>query len=125
MMEICTYCRKEFENDQIVKTDEFNEYGSEVKNYCPDCFLKGVKHGFENYEIGNCRICKSPLIPLHDDEELISQAQEDFTVHFVCEKMKTAIENGHQQEIERLEQEEHDFLITYTIQPPPGDPDFG
>ena len=39
-MEICTYCRKEFENDQIVKTDEFNEYGSEVKTTVPIVFSR-------------------------------------------------------------------------------------
>jgi hypothetical protein len=121
----CCRCNRPLKEDEVIKTDEFKEYGSEVKNYCPTCFLENVKTGFGNYEIGNCEVCGSPLVLQYDDEETISLAREDYTVHFICEKVKEAIDREDEAEVERLEQEEHEWLILYTIQPDPEEPDFG
>ncbi|WJN45178.1 hypothetical protein QUH71_01360 [Priestia aryabhattai] len=118
-METCTQCNKEIADDEVVKTDEFKEYGAEVKNYCPECFLEGVKHGFGNYEIGICSVCQSPLVLQTDEEGTIHNAQFDMTVHYTCEKVKAAEEKGDETEIERLESEDHDWLILYTIEPDP------
>lgn len=125
-MEInCCKCGQSITDSKLVKTDEFKEYGSKVKNYCPDCFIIEVKHGFGNYNIGHCTVCDSPLVLQHDDEETVSLAQDDYTVHFVCEKLKAAIDREDENEVEHLEQDEHDWLILYTIQPNPNEPDFG
>lgn len=88
-------------------------------------FLENVKRGFGNYEIGNCEVCGSTLVLQFDDEETISLAREDYIVNFICEKVKEAIEKEDEAEVERLEQEDHDCLILYTIQPDPEEHDFG
>lgn len=124
-MAICTHCNRSIDDNNIIRTDEFKEFGSEVKNYCPECFLEGVKNGFGHYEIGCCSVCNSQLVLQHDDEETISLAQDDYTVHYVCEKIKAAMDRDDENEVERLEQDEHDWLILYTIQPDPNEPDFG
>lgn len=121
----CCKCKKTIEESDVIRTDEFKEFGSEVKSYCADCFLKEVKHGFGDYKIGHCEVCKSPLVLQFDDEETISLAQDDYTVHFTCEKVKEAIDKNDEHEIESLEEEEHDWLILYTIQPDPDERDFG
>lgn len=121
----CCKCHKEITENEILKTDEFREFKSEVKIYCKDCFLEGVRTGFGHYEVGDCSVCNSSLVLEHEDEETISLAQEDFTVHFVCEKVKAAMDNGHEIEVERLDQENHDWLILYTIEPDPEESDFG
>lgn len=105
-------------------TDEFKDDDSEVKNYCSVCFLDSVKTGFGNYEIGNCGICGSPLVLQYDDEETIDLAQEEYTVHFVCEKVKEAYERENEEEIERLEEEDHEWSILYTVQPETDESDF-
>jgi hypothetical protein len=121
----CTKCKRSINEEEIIKTDEFREYGSEIKNYCPTCFLEEVKRGFGNYEIGNCEVCNSPLVLQYDDEETISLAREDFAVHFICPKVKAAIEKDDIAEIERLDEEEHGWLILYTIEPDPEEVEFG
>lgn len=121
----CAKCNKEIDSKEVIKTDEFKEYGLEIKNYCPTCFLESVKNGFGNTEIGNCQICNSPLVLQFDDEETISVAQDDFTVHYVCEKVKEAYERNNEEEIDRLENEDHEWLILYTIQPEPDETDLG
>ncbi|MDF0728438.1 hypothetical protein PY093_17510 [Cytobacillus sp. S13-E01] len=60
-----------------------------------------------------------------DDQETISLVREDFSVHFICEKVKKAIERDVQGEIEVLDEENHEWLILYTIQPDPDEADFG
>ncbi|WP_226537427.1 hypothetical protein [Fictibacillus halophilus] len=107
----CVKCNKSIASKDIIKTDEFKQSRSEVKNYCPLCFIAEVKNGFGNYKIGECSICKSPLVLQHDVEETVSLAQEDFTVHFVCNKIKNEINNS------LGENSNHDELILYTIQP--------
>ncbi len=109
----------------MIRTDEFKEYGSEIKNLCSSCFLKGVVSGFGNYEIGNCDVCNSSLVLQHNNEETIFQAQDDYTVSFICKKLKNAIDTQSDNEIERIEKEEHDWLILYTIQPDPEVPEWG
>ncbi|WP_174731980.1 hypothetical protein [Mesobacillus harenae] len=119
----CNKCKKVLNPEEIIKTDEFKEYGSNVKQYCTNCFIREVKHGFGNYNIGNCEVCNSPLILQYDYEETISLAQDDYTVNYVCKKVKEAMDNGNDDEVERLDQEDHDWLILYTIQPDPEEPD--
>ncbi|WP_059170471.1 hypothetical protein [Bacillus sp. FJAT-27445] len=120
----CKKCGAAIAESEIIKTDELRDFGSSVHNYCSSCFIQEVKIGFGNDEIGNCNICNSPLVLQHDDEETVSLAQFDCTVHFVCEKIKMASENENEEEVVRLEDEGHDCLILYTIQPDPNEPDF-
>ncbi|KAB7707113.1 hypothetical protein F9802_08870 [Bacillus aerolatus] len=121
----CSKCNRAIDSEEAIKTDKFQSYGSEVKGYCPSCFLQDVEKGFDNYEIDNCVVCNSPLVLQFDNEETLSLAREDYTVHFTCKKVKDAIERDDQAEIERLDKEDHDWLIVYTIQPNPEEPDFG
>lgn len=122
----CVRCNQLLNEDEVIKTDEIKEYGSEVKNYCAPCFLKYIKNAFNTItEEDNCSICKSPLVVENDDEELISLAKSDNIVHFVCEKIKNAREQGDEAEVERLEDEGHDWLGLYTIAVDPEGPDFG
>jgi len=122
---LCSNCNKTLSENEVIKTDEFKEFGSEIKSYCPACFLENVKTGFGNYEIGNCGVCNSPLVLQYDDEETVSLAREDYTVHFICQKVKDAVERNDEVEIERLEEEDHEWLILYTIEPDPEESDFG
>lgn len=119
----CCCCNKLLAEIDVIKTDEFKEFGSEVKKYCSTCFLENVKIGFG--KLSTCDTCGSSLILKYDNDETISLAQDDYTVHFICEKVKEAAEKGNETEIDRLEKEEHDWLILYTIQPEPNTPDFG
>lgn len=121
----CTICNRNISEENMIKTDEFKEYGSEVKSYCPDCFIKGVINGFGNYNIGQCTVCNCPLVLQHDDKEVISLAQDDYTVHYVCKKLKLAIDRNDEKEVERLEEDDHDWLILFTVQPDPYEPDYG
>ncbi|MFJ8236348.1 hypothetical protein ACIQ34_11440 [Ureibacillus sp. NPDC094379] len=121
----CSKCNRSLNPEDIIKTDEFKEYGSEVKNYCASCFIEGAKIGFGNISLGNCEVCDNPLVLQYDDKETISLAKEDFTVHYICKKVKDAIAEGKEEEVERLEKEVHSELIIYTIEPDPEEPDFG
>lgn len=108
----CCKCNKLLNKDTVIETDEFREHGSEIKNYCPSCFIEAVQNGFGHYEIGNCSICNSPMVLEHSEEETVSLAQIDYTVHFTCKKVKDAHDK-----IDRLEEENHDWIGYYTIQP--------
>jgi hypothetical protein len=121
----CSSCQKEVDTEKLVETDEFKEYGSPVKVYCPDCFLKGAKIGFGNYEIDACDVCNENLILQFDEEETLSLAIHDYTVHYVCPKVKKAIEKEDENLINKLDEEGHNSLILYTIAPNPNEPDFG
>ncbi|MBT2679279.1 hypothetical protein J7E38_09710 [Bacillus sp. ISL-35] len=121
----CCKCNKVILEKDLIKTDEFKKFGSEVKNYCPDCFLLYVKNGFGNYNIGNCEVCNTPLVLQYDEEETLLLAREDFTVHFICRKVRDAEANNDETEIEQLDKEEHDWFVVYTIEPDPKDLEFG
>lgn len=111
----CCKCNIHLTQNDVIKTDEFKIFGSEIKNYCSKCFLENVKSGFGNPE--KCSTCGSSLTIRFDDEETISQAKEDYTVDFICEKLlKTP---------EQFDEDEHDSLILYTIQPDPEEPEYG
>jgi hypothetical protein len=109
---ICIKCKKNYTAEEIIKTDEFSNM--EVRNYCSSCFIDEVKNGFGHYEIGKCTICDNNLVLQFDDEETINLAKEDFTVHFICKKLKDIEENI---EFNNLNENKHDELILYTIQP--------
>ena len=111
----CCKCNFPLSKNEVIKTDEFKSFGSEIKNYCSSCFIENVKTGFGEQE--KCGSCGSTLVLEFDDEETISLAQDDFTVHFVCEKIKESPE--------LMDEDEHDTLILYTIAPDPEEPDFG
>lgn len=113
----CSKCKESYISEEIVQTDEFNVYGSEVKNYCNSCFVEGVKVGFGNYDIGNCHVCSNPLVLQFDEEETISVAKDDQTVHYICKKIKDTLNQDNLAEVERLESEDHDSLILYTLNP--------
>ena len=121
----CYKCNQTIKNEELIKTDEFKEYGAEIQNYCPSCFLENVKSGFGNYDVGNCEICNSALVLEHNDSEIILQAQEDYTVSFICAKFKKALDRNNDVEIQKLEDEGHDGIMLYTIQPNPNESDFG
>lgn len=121
----CCKCGKTLTEEEVIKTDELTKLSSEIKNYCPECFLENVKIGFGNYNIGNCDVCYNPLVLQYDDEETISLARKNLTVHFVCKTVKDAIDSGNQEALECLDEEEHGWLILYTIEPNPGDLVFG
>ncbi|WP_409276145.1 hypothetical protein V1499_11160 [Neobacillus sp. SCS-31] len=53
MANTCKKCKTEINKSDAIKTDEFGVYGSDIYTYCPSCFIDEVKHGFDNYEIGN------------------------------------------------------------------------
>ncbi|MEH7109396.1 hypothetical protein [Bacillus sp. JJ1764] len=114
---VCCNCNKPLTESEAVRTDEFKEFSSRVKQYCNTCFIKEVKNGFGNYFIGDCEVCNSPLVLQYDDEETISLAKDVYTVHYVCKKIKDTMDKGNEEEVERMEQEDHDWLILYTIQP--------
>jgi len=119
----CCSCNEFVSVDKIIKTNEFKEYQSEIKLYCDNCFLANVENGFG--KLDNCSICESSLVLQFDNEETIALAQDDFTVHYVCRKVKEATEKNDAIELEKLVEEDHDWLICYTVQPDPSEPDFG
>lgn len=62
---------------------------------------------FGNYNIGNCAVCFNPLVLRYDDEDTISLACKNSTVHFVCKTVKDAIDSDNQESLECLNEEEH------------------
>jgi hypothetical protein len=113
----CEKCHKQFDEELIVQTDEFKEEG-EIKNYCSTCFVEGAKNGFGHYDIGRCEVCNSPLVLQYDEEETVELVKFDGTVHYICSKVRDALEkDASEEEMQKLEEEEHEYLIVYAIEP--------
>ncbi|WP_163102109.1 hypothetical protein [Peribacillus alkalitolerans] len=115
-MAVCAKCNNTFDNNELILTDEFKDEAG-VKSYCSSCFIEGVKTGFGHYDIGSCGVCNNPLVLQFDDKETVELAKVDGTVHYICKKVHDALQRGNENELNKLEEEEHEFLIVYAVEP--------
>ncbi|WP_108670236.1 hypothetical protein [Peribacillus acanthi] len=115
-MAVCAKCNKDFDHSELILTDEFKDDAG-VKSYCSSCFIEGVKTGFGHYDIGKCGVCNSLLVLQFDNQETVELAKVDGTVHYICKKVHDALERGNENELNKLEEEEHEFLIVYAVEP--------